>query len=105
MTTMQAEFEALTSEAAEWDETAAALATAAQTVASLELTSAQFSFIYAMTGVDVSYAQARQHVEDVLTAGQRECTELAEALRQVRADFQSTDSSVVQAVQGVWTPE
>jgi hypothetical protein len=105
MTTMQAEFEALTSEAAEWDDTAAALSTAAETVAGLQLTSAQFSFISELTGVDSSYAQARQHVEDVLRAGERECTQLAEALRQVRADFQSTDSSVVHAVESVWTPE
>ena len=105
MTTMQAEFEALTSEATEWDDTAAELQTAAETVAGLQLTSAQFSFISEMTGVDASYSQARQHVEDVLRAGNRECTQIAEGLRQVRTDFQSTDSSVVQAVQGLWTPE
>lgn len=105
MTTMQAEFEALSSEATEWDDTAAALRAAAETVAGLQLTNAQFSFISGVTGVDTSYSEARQHVEDVLRAGERECLQLGEALRQVRADFQSTDTSVVNAVQSVWTPE
>jgi type VII secretion effector (TIGR04197 family) len=105
MSTMQAEFEALTSEGGEWDDTATALGTAADTVAGLQLSSAQFSFISGLTGVADSYAQARQHVEDVLRAGQEECTQLGNALRQVRNDFQSTDQGVVNAVSALWTPE
>ncbi len=105
MTTMQAEFEALTSEAEEWDDTAEALSTAAGTVAGLHLTSAQFSFISGMTGVAESYAQARQHVEDILRAGERESTQLGDALRDIRSDFQSTDQSVRDAVAAVWIPE
>jgi uncharacterized protein YukE len=105
MSTMQAEFEALTSEAEEWDDTSAALDTAGSTVAGLQLSSAQFSFVSAMTGVADSYAQARQHVEDVLRAGERESTQLGDALRDVRNDFQSTDESVVNAVRSVWIPE
>ena len=105
MSTMQAEFEALTSEATEWDDTARVLETAKNTVNGLELTAAQFSFVSFMTGVDSSYAQARQHVEDVLAAGQEESTQLANALRDVRNDFQSTDQAVREAVQQVWIPE
>jgi uncharacterized protein YukE len=105
MSTMQAEFEALTSEAGEWDDTSTALDTAAGTVDGLQLSSAQFSFISGMTGVAESYAQARQHVEDVLRAGKRESTQLGDALRDVRNDFQSTDESVVNAVRSVWIPE
>ena len=105
MTTMQAEFAALTSEADEWDDTATALGTAVGTVAGLHLSSAQFSFISALTGVADSYAQARQHVEDVLRAGERESTQLGNALRDVRNDFQSTDESVLNAVRSVWIPE
>jgi uncharacterized protein YukE len=105
MTTMQAEFEALTSEAEEWDDTSAALDTARGTVAGLQLSSAQFSFVSAMTGVADSYAQARQHVEDILSAGQRESTQLGDALRDVRNDFQSTDQDVLNAVRSVWIPE
>lgn len=105
MTAMQAEFEALTSEAGEWDDTSDALSDAAQTVAGLQLTSAQLSFVSLMTGVDVSYAQARQHVEDVLRAGAQQATAIASALRGVRADFESSDQGVVDAVRGLWVPE
>ena len=103
--TMQAGFEALTSEAAEWDATSQVLGDAAGTVSGLDLSAAQFSFICFMTGIDSSYGQARQHVEDVLTAGARETGRLAEALREVRRDFQSTDQQVVSEVQSVWIPE
>ncbi|WP_395696125.1 hypothetical protein [Nocardioides sp.] len=103
--TMQAGFEALTDEAVEWDDTSQALADAAGTVAGLQLSAAQFSFVCFMTGVDDSYAQARQHVEDVLTAGARETGKLADALREVRRDFQSTDQQVVADVSSVWIPE
>ena len=103
--TMQAGFEALTSEAAEWDDTSQALSDAASTVAGLQLSAAQFSFISFVTGVDDGYSQARQHVEDVLTAGARETKKLADALREVRRDFESTDDSVVREVASVWIPE
>jgi hypothetical protein len=103
--TMQAGFEALTSEAAEWDDTSRVLDDAAGTVAGLGLSAAQFSFVCGGTGVDASYALALQHVEDVLTAGARETGQLADALREVRRDFQSTDESVVHDVQSVWIPE
>lgn len=103
--TMQAGFEALTSEAAEWDTTSEALATAAGTVATLLLSSAQFSALASTTGVASSYAAARQHVEAILDAGERETAKLADALRQVRADFQSTDQATVDAVSGLWAPE
>jgi hypothetical protein len=103
--TMQAGFEALTSEAAEWDDTSQVLADAASTVSGLSLSAAQFSFVCFMTGIDSSYNEARQHVEDVLTAGARETGKLADALREVRRDFQSTDQQVVGEVQSVWIPE
>ena len=103
--TMQAGFEALTSEAAEWDDTSRALSDAASTVSGLTLSAAQFSFVCDMTGIDASYAQAQQHVLDVLTAGARETGKLADALREVRRDFQSTDENVVHEVQSVWIPE
>jgi hypothetical protein len=103
--TMQAGFEALTSEAGEWDDTSQVLSDAASTVSGLQLSAAQFSFICFMTGVDDSYSQARQHVEDVLRAGARETGKLADALREVRRDFESTDQSVVAEVESVWIPE
>lgn len=103
--TMQAGFEALTSEASEWDDTSQALDDAASTVSGLGLTAAQFSFVCDGIGVDASYAQALQHVTDVLTAGARETGKLADALREVRRDFQSTDEDVVHEVQSVWIPE
>lgn len=103
--TMQAGFEALTSEAGEWDDTSRALGDAEGTVAGLTLSAAQFSFVCGMVGLDASYARARQHVQDVLTAGARETEQLANALREVRRDFQSTDENVVHQVQSVWIPE
>ncbi len=57
------------------------------------------------TGVDSSYSDSRQHVEDILRAGERETKKIADALRQVRADFQSTDESVRNEVAAVWALE
>ena len=105
MTEMQAEFAALTAEASEWDDTAEALSTAASTAAGLTVTASSFSFISQMTDVESTYQAAQQHVVDVCTAGQRETHKLAEALRQVRSDFQSTDSDVVDRVTSIWIPE
>jgi hypothetical protein len=103
--TMQAGFEALTDEAAEWDVTSTALSDAAGTVSGLALSAAQFSFVCFMTGIDSGYGQARQHVEEVLNAGARETGKLADALREVRRDFHSTDQQVVSEVRSVWIPE
>lgn len=103
--TMQAGFEALSSEAGEWDDASTTLSTAAATASGLTLSSAQFSALASSTGVDSSYADARQFVQDVLEAGQRETKQIADALRAIRADFQSTDATVVAEVKKSWVPE
>jgi hypothetical protein len=103
--TMQAAFEALTDEAAEWDDTSGALDTAATEVSGLTLTSAQFSAMVIPTGVADRYEEARAHIEAVCRAGMKETKDLADALRQVRDDFQSQDQAVRDEVAGLWIPE
>lgn len=103
--TLQAGFEALTTEAEEWANISQTLADAAGTVAGLGLTTAQFSWIASQAGVDASYETARQHVADVMLAGARETGKLATALREVRADFESTDDAVVADISAIWIPE
>ena len=102
---MQAGFEALVTEAAEWDSTSDALSSAAGTVGGLGLTSADFSGLASTTGVDSSYEDARRFVQEVMEAGARETTEIANALRQIRADFDSIDQSVRDRVSANWVPE
>ncbi|WP_370247030.1 hypothetical protein [Nocardioides sp.] len=103
--TMQAGFEALTQEAAEWDDTSDTLRAAALIAAGLRLETSQFSFVAFMTGVDTDYEAARQHVVDVTTAGMVETRKIADALREVRQDFASTDAGVVDRVRALWVPE
>ena len=105
MSSMQAEFEALTDEAAEWDTTADALSTAAQAAAGLTIEASTFSFISQLIDVQTSYLAAQQRVVDVCSAGERETRKLADALRQVRQDFESTDADVVRAIGALWVPE
>lgn len=102
---MEAGFEALTAEAAEWDTTSAALGTAKSEVEDLYLHENNFSFITFLTGVGTSYETARQHVLDVLSAGKNETDELADALRAVRADFESTDQARRDAIANLWDIE
>ena len=103
--TMQAAFEALTSEASGWDDTSRALSDAATTVSGLQLSAAQFSFVCFMTGIDDSYAQARQHRRTSSPPARARPPQLADALREVRQrDFESTDQQVVSEVQSVWIP-
>ena len=102
---MQAAFEALTNEAAEWDTTSQTLATAEVGAQDLYLDESNFSFITFLTGVGTTYETARQHVLDVLAAGRGETHELGEALRAVRADFESTDQSRRDAIAQLWQAE
>lgn len=102
---MQAGFEALTAEAEEWDTTSETLATAKAAAEGLYLSPGNFSFITFVTGVADSYEAARSHIVDVLSAGQTETKELADALRDVRNDFQSTDQGVRDAVDALWDLE
>ena len=105
MSQMSADFQALSSEAAEWDTTSEALTTAADEAAALTLSASQFSFISLLTGVETSYAAAQQRVVDVCRAGATETAKIADALRQVRADFHSSDQGVVDDVSALWVPE
>jgi len=105
MSQMSADFRALTSEASEWDTTAETLSAAADAAAGLTLSASQFSFIALLTGVETSYSAAQQRVVEVCRAGAEETGKLADALRQVRADFHSTDQAVVDDVSSLWVPE
>ncbi len=102
---MQAGWEALTQEAGEWDTTSEVLATAKGEVDGLHLSPDNFSFITFVSGVADSYESARLHVIDILSAGQTETKQLADALRDVRADFQSTDQDRRDAAAKLWELE
>ena len=102
---MQAGWEALTQEAGEWDTTSEALGTAKGEAEGLYLSPDNFSFITFVSGVAESYESARSHVVDILAAGKAETKELADALRDVRNDFQSTDEARRDAVAALWELE
>ncbi len=102
---MQAGWEALSAEAGEWDVTSEACGTAKGQADGLYLSPDTFSFITFTSGVADSYEKARTHVVDILNAGKTETKELAEALRDIRADFHSTDESRRDAAAALWELE
>jgi hypothetical protein len=103
--TLQAGFEALENEAHEWDDTSTTLVTAEGRVAGLYLSQAEFSWLASTTGVDGSYEDARAFVISVLGAGATETERLGNALRRIRADYDSTDQHVRDAVRADWQLE
>jgi len=102
--TIQAAMEALTSDAKRWDEVSTALSTASGTASGLALGSSVFPQLLGMSDLDLDgiYTQLQSKVEHLLSEGSTETGAIADALVQVRKDFESTDQSVRDALKGVW---
>lgn len=103
--TLQADLDALTSEAGVWDTTADTLKTAGTAVDGLTLDESAFSFITFTTDVGATYAQAQTHVSTILWAGHTEAGNIANALRTVRSEYESTDAHTQAHVKGIWVAE
>ena len=102
--TIKAAMEALTSDAKRWDEVSTALSTASGTASGLTLGSTAFPQLLGLDGLDLDglYNRLQSKVQGLLSEGSTETGAIADALVQVRKDFESTDQSVRDALKGVW---
>ena len=102
--TIQAAMEALTADAKRWDEVSTALSTASGTASGLTLASGAFPRLLGMSDLDLDglYNRLQSKVQVLLAEGSTETDAIADALIQVRKDFESTDQSVRDALKGVW---
>lgn len=93
--------ESLTADAAMWETVSGNLNVAAASAGELFLPAAAFSF--AGTAAASTYEEVRARVEQMLRQGANETAGAATVLRQVRADYESTDERTRAGLDGLWT--
>lgn len=103
--TLQAAFDALETEAGNWDKTSGEISQATQAVAGLTLGPSDFGWGGGGSGLTATYGQVQAHIGAYLDGGVTETAKLADTLRQVSGDFQSTDQNVVADMRANWVPE
>lgn len=96
-------FDALTKDAKTWDQVSTDLKTASGAVGAVDISRSAFSF--AALDVFDTYAQVRQHVIDLLTAGATEADGGAAALLAIRTTLEANESAAVSEFGGMWTPK
>lgn len=96
-------YDALTSDAARWDDIAAGLDEAKASVQSLDLGRGEFSF--AATDVADEYARIRSLVIQLLDTGAAQTRGAATALREIREDFESTEAAIQASLAEMWEVE
>jgi hypothetical protein len=101
---MQAAMEALTKDAGRWGKASDTLERASENASALALPSLAFPQLLGIDGLDLDgkYQDLRQKVARLCAEGSTETEQLGAALRKVRRDFESTDQSVRDALNGLW---
>ncbi len=103
MTTLKVALEALTADAALWDDAADAIGNARAAVAGLAIDYHDFS----VCGQNAAHAYqaVRAKVEALLASGVTEVRGGADALREVRQEYESADTATREEVGALWEAE
>ena len=96
--------EALTADAALWEDASSTLNTAAWSASALTLTTSSLSNVAADVGLVTVYEQARARIERLLREGSEELQTIADTLRAVRTAYESQDASQRATYGGLWEP-
>lgn len=98
--TFQTSMDAMTKDAARWDDTAAVLKTAAADCKGMTLRAQDFSF----AGGDVhsEYEKARAYMEQFLTDGQSATSGAAAALKKARDIYEGSDEAAKKNIEAAW---
>lgn len=102
--TLQADLKALADDAATWDDVSSSLASASNATWGLTLGLGALSWAAQPTGLEDEYATYVEHVRGLLSLGTTRTSEIAGALRKVKASYESTDASVRDDFDGLWEP-
>lgn len=103
--TLKASLDALTTDATAWDGVSTKLGTAATVSQELYLSLMTFPQICSDIPLHATYEDLRSKVEGLLTGGKTETDKIADTLRQVRTDFESTDKSEAAKYKSIWDPK
>lgn len=102
--TLQADLKALENDAGTWDDVATALASASNATWGLALGLGDLSWAALPTGLDTEYDRFLEHVRGLLSLGTTRTSQIAGALREVKASYESTDATVRDDFTGLWDP-
>lgn len=100
--TLQADLNALETDAGTWDTISSTLAFAAGSADGLTLGTPQLSWAAEVTGLTTTYADFQDQVAERLRQGEANTSELAGGLRQVKRSYESTDTTVRDNYVGLW---
>jgi hypothetical protein len=103
--TLQADLNALAADAGAWDVISSTLGAAASSADGLTLGTAELSWAAEVTGLTSTYAEFQSTVSGRLREGEKNTTELADGLRQVKASYESTDAATRDDFVGLWDPK
>ena len=98
----KAHFDALAKDATTWDGVATDMEAVKGSVQSIEIYRGAFSF--AAMDVADTYAEVRQRVIDLLSAGAGEATGASTALSKIRSTLEANEQAAVEEFGGMWTP-
>lgn len=100
--TLQADLQALETDANTWDDVSSTLSSAAGTATGLHLGTPQLSWAAEVTGLTSTYSTVREFMASRLTEGSTATAEMASGLRTVKAAFEGTDGSTANRFDGLW---
>lgn len=100
--TLQADLNALGADAATWDGISSALSSASGGVAGLDLGTPELSWAAEVTGLTTTYADFQEKLIGLLDGGTTEASNVAGALRQIKAAYEDTDTTARDQFDGLW---
>lgn len=98
-------FEALEHDAGMWDDVSSTLSSASSSARGLTLSTTSLSWAAEVIGLVDVYEAARARVEQLLSEGATETGVIASTLLQVKAAYQSADTTRQAAYDGIWEPK
>lgn len=102
--TLQADLNALETDAGTWDDVSETIATASNSTWALALGLGDWSWAASPTGLEDEYDAFVEHVRGLLSLGATRTSTIAGALRTVKRSYESTDASVRDDYVGLWDP-
>lgn len=100
--TLQSDLNALAADATTWDNISAALTSASGGVGSLNLGTPELSWAAEVTGLTTTYSDFQEKLTGLLDGGTTETSNVAGALRQIKAAYEDTDTSARDQFDGLW---
>jgi hypothetical protein len=102
MMSLEVALEALRTDAQAWDAAAEVLDTASSTATDLYLSTMTFPQVISDVPLQSTYEELRSLTYTLLTGGKKETEAIADTLLEIKAAYESTDSSAAAQYDGLW---